>query len=117
MPALAEAAKLGSKAAKAGFDWPDWRDLLPKVAEEVAELEVEAAAGRKPEIEAGLGDLLFTVGNLGRHLGVDGEMALRGCNSRFRSRFREMEVVSSKPLEELAPAGLDAVWIASKMHL
>ncbi len=105
MPALAEAAKLGSKAAKAGFDWPHWRDLLPKVAEEVAELEVEAAPGdpaRQPAIEAELGDLLFTVVNLARHLGVDAEMALRGCNLRFRERFREMERASERPLEELS---------------
>ena len=98
MPALAEAAKIGAKAAKAGFDWPHWRDLLPKLAEETAELETEAAAaessgsaGHKAAVEAELGDLLFTVVNLGRHLGVDAEMALRGCNLRFRQRFREME--------------------------
>ena len=87
MPALAEATKLGAKAQKAGFDWPDWRDLLPKLAEETAELEAEAASddpARKPAVEAELGDLLFTVVNLGRHLGVDAEMALRGCNRRFR---------------------------------
>ena len=75
MPALAEAAKLGAKARKAGFDWPEWRDLLPKLVEETAELEAEAASdnpARKPAVEAELGDLLFTVVNLGRHLGVDG---------------------------------------------
>ncbi len=88
MPALAEAAKLGAKARKAGFDWPEWRDLLPKLVEETAELEAEAASddpARKPAVEAELGDLLFTVVNLGRHLGVDAEMALRGCNRRFRA--------------------------------
>ena len=117
MPALAEAAKLGSKAAKAGFDWTNWRDLLPKVAEEVTELEVEAEAGRKAEIEAELGDLLFTVVNLGRHLGVDAEIALRGCNLRFRNRFKEMERDSAKPLEELAPAELEELWSAAKRKL
>jgi MazG family protein len=117
MPALAEAAKLGSKAARAGFDWTNWRDLLPKVAEEVAELEVEAVAGRKAEVESELGDLLFTVVNLGRHLGVDAEMALRGCNHRFRSRFKEMEVNSSKSLEELAPAELEDLWNEAKKKL
>lgn len=117
MPALAEAAKLGSKAAKAGFDWPDWRDLLPKVAEEVAELEVEAAAGRKPEIEAELGDLLFTVVNLGRHLGVDAEMALRGCNLRFRMRFKEMELAAAKPLEEMSAGELEELWVSAKKKL
>ncbi|MGB6725029.1 MAG: nucleoside triphosphate pyrophosphohydrolase [Terracidiphilus sp.] len=120
MPALLEAAKLGGKAQKAGFDWPDWRDLLPKIAEETAELETEAASGdpaRKPAIEAELGDLLFTVVNLGRHLGVDAEMALRGCNLRFRERFREMELASLRPLEELAPNVLEDLWAAAKQKL
>lgn len=120
MPALLEAAKLGGKAQKSGFDWPDWRDLLPKIAEETAELEAEAASGdpaRKPAIEAELGDLLFTVVNLGRHLGVDAEMALRGCNLRFRERFREMELASPQPLEELAPNELEDLWTAAKQKL
>jgi MazG family protein len=120
MPALAEAAKLGSKAAKSGFDWKYWRDLLPKLAEETAELESEASfddPARKAAVEAELGDLLFTVVNLGRHLGVDAEMALRGCNLRFRQRFREMELASSRPLEELGPAELEDLWTAAKRKL
>lgn len=120
LPALAEAAKLGSKAQKAGFDWPTWRELLPKVAEETAELEAEAASGdpaRQPAIEAELGDLLFTVVNLGRHLDVDAEMALRNCNLRFRQRFREMELASPRPLEELAPHELEALWTEAKRKL
>jgi len=125
LPALAEAAKLGSKAAKSGFDWPHWRDLLPKLAEETAELEAEAAAAEQSsaenthfeKVEAELGDLLFTVVNLGRHLGVDAEMALRGCNLRFRQRFREMEQASSRPLEGLAPAALEALWAEAKRKL
>jgi len=120
MPALAEAAKLGAKAQKAGFDWPSWRDLLPKLAEETAELEAEAASedpARKPAVEAELGDLLFTVVNLGRHLGVDSEMALRGCNLRFRERFREMEVAAARPLEELSAAELEELWAGAKRKL
>jgi MazG family protein len=120
MPALAEAAKLGSKAAKSGFDWPTWRELLPKVAEETAELEAEAASGdpaRKPAVEAELGDLLFTVVNLSRHLGVDAEMALRGCNRRFRQRFHEMELASKQPLEELSADELESLWAQAKHKL
>src|SRR5271157_6435811 len=120
MPALAEAAKLGAKARKAGFDWPNWRDLLPKLAEETAELEAEAASddpARKPAVEAELGDLLFTVVNLGRHLGVDAEMALRGCNLRFRERFRAMEMASERPLEELSLDELEAFWVEAKRKL
>jgi len=119
MPALAEAAKLGSKASKAGFDWPVWRDLLAKVAEEVAELEAEAAAAKPDQgrIEAELGDLLFTVVNLARKLGVDAEMALRGCNLRFRQRFGEMERAAKRPLEELSAAELEELWTAAKRKL
>jgi XTP/dITP diphosphohydrolase/ATP diphosphatase len=120
LPALAEAAKLGAKAQKAGFDWAHWRDLLPKLAEETAELEAEAASAdpaRRPAVEAELGDLLFTAVNLGRHLGVDAEMALRGCNLRFRQRFREMELASPRPLEELGPDELEALWVAAKRRL
>jgi MazG family protein len=120
MPALAEAAKLGAKAQKAGFDWAHWRDLLPKLVEETAELEAEAASGdpaRKPAVEAELGDLLFTVVNLGRHLGVDAEMALRGCNLRFRQRFHEMEMASTRPLEELTLAELEDLWSQAKRKL
>jgi XTP/dITP diphosphohydrolase/ATP diphosphatase len=120
MPALAEAAKLGAKARKSGFDWPEWRDLLPKLVEETAELEAEAASddpARKPAVEAELGDLLFTVVNLGRHLGVDAEMALRGCNRRFRQRFRAMELASQRPLEELSLEELEALWVDAKRKL
>ncbi len=119
-PALAEAAKLGGKAQKSGFDWPTWRDLLPKIVEETAELEAEAASAdpaRKPAVEAELGDLLFTVVNLGRHLGVDAEMALRNCNLRFRQRFREMERAAPRPLEELSPNELEALWAQAKQKL
>ena len=120
LPALAEAAKLGAKAQKSGFDWPNWRHLLPKLEEETRELEAEAASGdpaRKPAVEAELGDLLFTVVNLGRHLGVDAEMALRGCNRRFRDRFREMELAANRPLEELSPDELESLWTEAKQKL
>ncbi len=125
MPALLEAAKLGAEARKAGFDWPEWRGLLPKIAEETRELEAEAAsaessgfdAARKPYVEAELGDLLFTVVNLGRHLGVDAEMALRGTNLRFRRRFGAMEAAAARPLEELKPEELEALWEQAKREL
>lgn len=124
LPALAEASKIGAKAAKAGFDWPHWRDLLPKLVEETGELEAEVATAEKSgskkdnaAVESELGDMLFTVVNLGRHLGVDAEMALRGCNLRFRQRFREMEMNSEKPLEDLKPEELEASWVEAKRKL
>jgi MazG family protein len=120
MPALAEAAKLGAEASKAGFDWPTWQELIPKLAEETAELEAEVASvapQRRQRIESELGDILFTVVNLGRHLSVDAEMALRGCNLRFRQRFHEMEQASSRPLEELSPPELESLWASAKKKL
>jgi len=119
LPALAEAAKLGSKAAKSGFDWPDWRGLLPKLAEETSELEAEAVANPpdKQKVESEMGDLLFTAVNLARHLGVDAEMALRGCNLRFRQRFAEMERAATRPLEELSPVELEELWSNAKKIL
>lgn len=120
MPALAEAAKLGSKAAKSGFDWPEWRGLLDKISEETDELVAEIERGdvrANPGVEAELGDLLFTVVNLGRHLGVDSEMALRGTNLRFRQRFEAMEEASARPLEELSLDELEALWAAAKRKL
>jgi XTP/dITP diphosphohydrolase/ATP diphosphatase len=125
-PALSEAGKLGSKAAKVGFDFGHWRDLLAKLDEETEELVAvvdtpESDPLRWQEIEGELGDLLFTAVNLGRHLGVDAEMALRGTNSRFRKRFREMERVAAellhKPLSELPPEQLEALWSAAKRKL
>ena len=119
LPALSEAAKLGSKAAKSGFDWPDWRGLLPKLAEETAELEAAAAEipPNKQAREAELGDILFTAVNLARHLHIDAEIALRDCNLRFRQRFAEMERTAHKPLEELSPAELEDLWSKAKKTL
>ena len=119
LPALSEATKIGSKAAKVGFDWPVWRDLLPKMNEELAELEAEAVKTERDHaaVEAELGDVLFTAVNLGRHLGVDAEMALRGANLRFRQRFQWMEKNSHESLEKLTAAELEDLWSAAKKQL
>jgi len=119
LPALAEAAKIGAEANKVGFDWPNWEHLLPKIAEEVHELEAEmrAVPRRNSRISEELGDLLFTVVNLGRHLRVDAEMALRGCNLRFRERFRAMEQMADRPLQELKPEELEELWGKAKKRL
>jgi nucleoside triphosphate diphosphatase len=116
MPALSEAAKLGSKAAKAGFDWPEVSGLFDKLREETAELEAEVPSsehisGRAKEE---LGDLLFTAANLARHLKIDAELALRDANAKFRNRFRSMETNTPRPLEELSTDELEALWIAAK---
>lgn len=124
-PALSEAAQIGSKAAKVGFDWPEWRMLLAKLAEEtgelVAEVEVAESAPDRGEaihaVEAELGDLLFTVAQLGRHLRVDPEMALRGANLRFRRRFGWMETAAEQNLASHSPEELEALWSVAKRGL
>jgi len=117
MPALLEASKLGSKAAKAGFDWPDISGLLEKLREETAELEAELQATERNEaaIRDELGDLLFTAVNLARHLKVDSEMALRDANQKFRRRFASMESACEYPLEGLSADELERLWTGVKL--
>ena len=116
MPASMEAAKLGSKAAKAGFDWPDARGLFDKVREELTELSVEADAGREQAIAEEFGDLLFTAANLARHLRVDSESALRGSNAKFRRRFAAMERAAggADAFEAASLGEKEALWAAAK---
>jgi MazG family protein len=121
-PALLEASKLGGKAAKVGFDWPDRAGLLEKVAEECGEIEVEVQkgetrAGAAPEaVEGEVGDLLFTVVNLARHLNVDPELALRRSNAKFRRRFAAMEQASNGALSSRSAAELEALWVQAKQR-
>src|SRR6266567_726163 len=95
MPAVLEASKLGSRAAKVGFDWPNAEGLFDKLQEEISELKAELTPSSerqsKAAIEAEFGDLLFTAVNLARHLKVDPESALRATNAKFRRRFAAME--------------------------
>jgi len=118
LPALAEATKLGSKAAKAGFDWPDLRGLFDKLQEEIGELEAELAVpNQRPDpkaVASEVGDLLFTAVNLARHLHVDPEFALRETNAKFRRRFAAMEAASEAPLEALPPESLEMLWDEAK---
>jgi MazG family protein len=114
MPALAEAAKIGSKAAKAHFDWPSADGVIAKLKEETAELEAELARGNLAAANEEMGDLLFTVTNLARHLKVDAELTLRDANAKFRRRFAAMEAATTRPLEELSPEELEELWSRSK---
>lgn len=120
MPAMMEAGKLGSKAAKVGFDWPEVRGLIEKLREETAEVEAELGAGDEARDQAALeeemGDLLFTAVNLARHLRVDPESALRGSNAKFRQRFGSMEVMvgGAEALAKSSPEELDGLWRRAK---
>ena len=109
LPALERAAKLQKRAARTGFDWPDASGARAKVDEELAELDAETAPDR---LEDELGDLLFAVVNLSRHLKIDPEEALRKANRKFERRFRQIE--SAPGFEAMDLADKEALWIRAK---
>ena len=126
LPALVRAAKLGRRAARVGFDWPDAREVRAKVLEELHEMDGALAAG-----EAGgagsaagvvadeLGDLLFSIVNWSRHLQLDAEAALRAANVKFERRFATMESLARArglDLENLSAAEWDALWCEAKLN-
>ncbi len=117
LPALVRAVKLQKRAARVGFDWPDAGEVLDKIAEEAAELS-EAASGEPPErIEEEMGDLLFVVANLARHLQVDPETALRRANAKFTRRFGQVEAAlaaQGRRPEDATLAEMDTLWDAAK---
>jgi nucleoside triphosphate diphosphatase len=117
MPATLEASKLGSKAAKVGFDWPDSSGLFEKLAEETTELHAEIERADTGKIEAEFGDLLFTMINLARHLNIDAESALRRSNAKFRTRFAAMERASggADHLQTLPAEDLERLWSEAKL--
>jgi MazG family protein len=117
LPALTRAAKLGTRAARVGFDWPDAAGVLEKVQEEVAELQRELAGAQPRRIREELGDLLFALVQASRHLGLDAESALRDANAKFERRFRRVEALLA--LDGLTPsdvdmARLDTLWDVAK---
>ena len=101
LPALTRALKLQQKAGKVGFDWNDPKAVLAKIREETDEIEAELAAGDAGQVVGEIGDLLFVVVNLARHLDVDPEAALRATNLKFERRFAAIE-------DALAASGQDA---------
>lgn len=116
LPALLMAFRMGEKTSRLGFDWPDTRGILDKVNEEVAELQ-EAQAQSDERVEEEFGDLLFTLANLGRHLKVDPETALRKANAKFRQRFQHMEAAAKtqgRALDTLSANEWEKLWAAAK---
>jgi ATP diphosphatase len=117
MTALTRALKLQDKAGKVGFDWNDPLAVLSKIREECDEIEAEIAAGDKTKVAAEVGDLLFAVVNLARHLGADPEAALRACNAKFTRRFASIEralTAQGKRPQDATLAEMDAIWDAAK---
>lgn len=116
-PALTEALKLQEKAAKVGFDWSEPEPILDKIEEEIAELREALKAGRSDKIKDELGDLIFALVNIGRHIKAEPEQALRGTNTKFRRRFRYIEQELEKRQKFLDAASLvemEALWQQAK---
>ncbi|GAB4067007.1 nucleoside triphosphate pyrophosphohydrolase [Ancylobacter sonchi] len=116
-PALTRAVKIQQKAATVGFDWPDAGPVIDKIREEIAEVEAEIASGDRAAAAAEVGDLLFAVANLARHLGVEPEAALRGTNDKFIRRFAHIEDALARQERRPADASLsemEALWQEAK---
>lgn len=111
LPALLRAEKLQKRAARTGFDWPDASGARAKIDEEIAEIEAATTAA---EIEDEVGDLLFSVVNWARKLGVDPEAALRGANDKFSKRFKAMEASAGDSFAGLPLAAKEALWQSIK---
>jgi MazG family protein len=118
MPALLRAAKLGGRAQQAGFDWPDIAGVIAKVREEIEELEEVLRAGEPRDRRSHeVGDLLFAVAQLARHLELAPETALREANARFERRFRWMEMemrTTSRSPESVGLRELERLWQRAK---
>ena len=120
LPALIRAEKLQKRAARVGFDWPDPRGALKKIHEECTELEQELEQADEDKLKDELGDLLFSVVNAARLLGMDAEQALSQANEKFERRFRAMEKQLSDDgcgdLHALSPEEWDRAWESIKQQ-
>lgn len=117
MPALERATKLQKKAAKTGFDWQQLDQVWAKVDEELAELREAIVDGNQTEIEGELGDLLFAIVNIARHLKVDPSLALTRTNAKFTSRFKFVENAmkeASIPMDKYHFQEMDTLWDEAK---
>jgi tetrapyrrole methylase family protein/MazG family protein len=119
VPSLLGAQRLQEKAATVGFDWPQTEGVVEKIDEEVRELKTAVSSGERDHIREELGDVLFTMVNLARRLGVDAEAALRTANVKFRERFAAMERIAGGGATALAGRSLedlDVLWKRAKDH-
>lgn len=114
LPALMRAQKIQRRAARTGFDWPDVAGPRAKIVEELAETD---AATNDAERHEELGDLLFSVVNYARHIGVDAEHALRDATAKFERRFNAVESGHDGDLSKLTPEALDRLWEKAKKPL
>ncbi len=115
LPALKRAEKLQNRAARVGFDWPDIDPVIDKIAEESRELKQARNSGEsQSRIHEEMGDLLFVIANLARHLKVDPEQALKDANGKFIRRFEFIETHSEADLDALSLDEMDVLWDEAK---
>ncbi len=114
LPALLKATRIGEKASRVGFDWPDAEGPWHKLTEELSELCQALASGDQESVQRELGDVLFSLCNVARHAGVNAEMALRQTIDRFRARFGHIERSLGNRLDEASLAEKEALWQAAK---
>ncbi|MGH9219388.1 MAG: nucleoside triphosphate pyrophosphohydrolase [Vicinamibacterales bacterium] len=121
MPSLLRAYELSTRAAQVGFDWPTTDDVIEKVEEEIRELRdaVSATGARSPEAEEEFGDLLFSLVNVARKLGIEPEAALRVANDKFQRRFDDLErqvIADGHKFRDLNLDQLEARWQIAKLR-
>ncbi|WP_414198838.1 nucleoside triphosphate pyrophosphohydrolase [Pseudomonas sp. F1_0610] len=119
LPSMTRAIKLQKRAASVGFDWQQTEPIFAKLAEETQELQEAIASGVYTDMQAELGDLLFVVTNLARHLKIDPDQALRQTNQKFERRFRFIEQhmqAAGKALQSATLEELDALWDQAKLQ-
>jgi ATP diphosphatase len=116
LPALLRALKLQKRAARVGFDWPSTLEVFEKCAEEIAELQQEIDSnGNAERLTDEIGDILFVLVNLARHLEVDPEGALRHANTKFERRFRAVERAFDHDLDGVSLEDMEAAWQRAKL--
>lgn len=117
LPAMVKAFRVGEKAASSGFDWEQKEDVWAKVKEEIAEIEVEMAAGNRERTIDEIGDLFFALINMCRLYGIDPELALEKTNKKFISRFQHMETEAGEKLfSEMTAEEMDQLWRNAKRN-
>jgi len=117
MPGLSRACALTRKAARVGFDWPDTNGVFAKIREEISELEAEIAQAKPERIKDEIGDMLFSIVNLARHVNVEPEEALRHTNEKFRARFSYIEQQlkqQGRTPEDATLEEMDLLWEEAK---
>lgn len=120
LPGLAVGVKLQQKASKVGFDWNDPKAVISKIREELDEVEAELEENNKQKLTDEIGDVLFAMANLARHLDIDPDTALRGTNQKFRNRFSFIEkniIKSGKSLDDVDLEAMEILWNKAKNEL